>query len=74
MMVKIGIPSIEYREGHGCLGQGYLFSLIFKPISTALYQGAIDGIGCTIEQVERRFRISIVDLSGVRSIKIKKNK
>ncbi len=50
-------------------GQGYLFSQIFKPITTAHRQVTMKGITCTIERLERRLGINIVDRAGVRLIK-----
>ncbi len=50
-------------------GQGYLLSRIFEPITTARHLVTMKGIVCTIERVERRVNINIVDGAGVRLIK-----
>ncbi len=51
------------------LGQGYLFSQPFKPITTAHRQATMKEIACTIGRVERRVCVSIVNRPGVRIIK-----
>ncbi len=50
-------------------GQGNLFSQIFQPVATAHRQVPMKGTAYTIERVERRVRVNIVDRAGVRLIK-----
>ncbi len=47
----------------------YLVSQIFKPISTARRQMTMKEIACTIERVEVRVSINIVNRAGLRLIK-----
>ncbi len=51
------------------MSQRYLFSLTFKPITTACRQVTMNGIACTTERVERRVNTNIVDRVGIRLIK-----
>ncbi len=49
-------------------GQGYLFSQIVKPITTARRQVTMRQIACTIKKIEMRNGINIVDWAEVRLI------
>ncbi len=50
-------------------GQGYLFSHIFKPITTARRQVTMKRIACTIERVGMEMSINIISRIDVRLIK-----
>ncbi len=51
------------------LGKRHLLSQTFKLITTARHQVTMKEISSTIESVEMRFSINIVDRAGVRLIK-----
>ncbi len=46
---------------YATLRQGFLFSQIFKPITTARRPLMMKGIACSIQRKERRVDINIVD-------------
>ncbi len=61
-----------YQKRQGSLGNAgtrFLFSQIFKPITTARRQVTMTEIACTIERVACRVSINIVDRAVVRLIK-----
>ncbi len=60
---------LKVKKFWTALGQGYLFSQVYKPITTALRQVTMRGIACTIERLERRVSIHTVDRNGVRPFK-----
>ncbi len=45
-----------------------MYSLVFKPITTALREVTMRGIACTIERVEIYVSLNTVDMTGVRFI------
>ncbi len=49
-------------------GQGYVLAQIFKAITTARRQVTMKGIKYTIERVDRRVIMNIVDRAGIRFI------
>ncbi len=64
------LRAYQKRQGSlGNVGTRFLFSQIFKPITTARRQVTMKEIACTIERVACRVSINIVDRAGVRLIK-----
>ncbi len=49
--VLTGDMDLIPKKVRATMGRGYLFSLIFKPITTASRQVTMKGIACTTERV-----------------------
>ncbi len=63
------IKAKTYKEVWAMSGKGYLYSHVFKPITTVCRQVPMRGIACTIEGVEMLISMTMVGRAEVMLIK-----